>query len=147
MSEPWDEPVDLQIRDGLRSLHARFQPSSFDADWDAAQARLTELRGDANVTAVRSRGARHFWAAAAASVLLAVGVITGAVLIPAPGPDAPRVQQPDSIVNTNPGQQANPGQQVWYTPSDELLHVSSLRYAAQPARRTVYDPLTLEVDP
>jgi hypothetical protein len=63
------------------------------------------------------------------------------------------VQQPDSIVNTHtgqqadPGQQANPGQQVWYTPSDELLHVSSLRYAAQPARRTVYDPLTLEVNP
>ena len=135
-AEPRDDPLDRELCEALHSVHLRLESPAFDEVWGAAQkaARRKERRP------IRWLPRKPAAWAAVVALIAAIGV---AVRLPAPPPEDE--QDPLSAFANESLDQAIPV--VWYAPTDELLQVTSLDYAARPAAMTIYDPIYLEVRP
>jgi len=135
MSEQHGDPLDRELVEALGSVHARYQVPVFEEVWDAAQT-----------AAKRPAHRRLRWphAPVAWAAVVAVAAVVGvAMRLPTPAP-----QEAHDLLAwyaDHYRDQAVPI--VWYAPTDELLQVPSLGYAARPAAMTIYDPINLEVRP
>jgi hypothetical protein len=140
MVDPRTDPLDAEVRDALQGIHEHFATSSFESDWAAACARV-EARSR------EQRPHRAAWvflrrppALTAIAALMVLGVGVAMRSPPAdPVPDEPGISAAAADTEVLPV--------VWYTPTDELLQVSSLHYATRPAALTLYDPIDLELRP
>lgn len=144
MAEPRQDVIDETIREVLRTAHHGYRAPSFDATWAAAEARLNAAGTGTRVLAGPRPGPRMTrWAALAAAVVLALGLMLQIARRPEPaGVEAPARENRAAALRPAP---ASRTPVIWYAPTDGLLQVHSLRYAAQPASLTYYDPIQLEV--
>ncbi|HEX7038378.1 MAG TPA: hypothetical protein VF210_21620 [Pseudomonadales bacterium] len=143
-TEPHDPALDGAVRDALRAQHARQRVPAFDELWSAAQARQREESGAGAARPAAAR-VRHWPAlATAAAVALVVGV-TLIRSVERPPEHVAEEAHPATAAAVEQEPFPPPEPVMWYAPTDALLQIPALRYSAQPASLTYYDPIHLEV--
>lgn len=151
--EPNDPAVDETVRAVLRAEHAGRSVPSFDETWAAAERQLRSRP-------VRPRSAaRPRWRSLGYATVATATVVIAVALNRFAGdrPEAPAEAWPATEITAfdRPRQSASSAwtgaddprteRLIWYAPTDELLQIPALRYGAQPASLTYYDPIHLEV--
>lgn len=142
-TEPRDPALDDAIRDALRARESRRDVPAFDELWaaaEAAQRRELEL-GAAPRIAART------WSRPALAAAAAVILVVGLGLLRSVEPPQRAVEDARTPAAVAVDYEAFPRSEpvIWYGPTDALLQIPALRYGAQPASLTYYDPIHLEV--